>query len=229
MADIQADRARQGKAEEPKPARMTLLGSYRNRDAGRQDGFQQSAANPKPARRVRRAGATSEGLLTRSRVKFTTCDSSGARTDGRQKVMMALIPVLAFVLLYVSKNPLVRSSPAQAQQEPPAEAAPVAISDVELAWEIPPLYPLGGRDPMRLPAPAVPVAEVPAPEPVRRYASFTVTGILHSEDRPVAIVDTILVREGKEIFGAKVVKIEKDAVLFEMNGRTWRQAVETNK
>jgi len=219
MADTQTDRARQENAEEPKPARRTLLGQYFNRNAGRPDAAPlQTAASLKPARHVPRA-----------RVKLATCDSSQELGSGRQKVMMALIPILALVLLYLSKNPLMRSSPAQAQEEPRAEVAPVAMSDVELTWEIPPLYQPNGRDPMRRPAPSVPVTEVPAPEPLRQYASFVVTGILHSEDRPVAIVDTILVHEGKQIFGATVVKIEKDAVQFEMNGRTWRQAVEANK
>ncbi|HSV99444.1 MAG TPA: hypothetical protein VLI39_04680 [Sedimentisphaerales bacterium] len=230
MADTQTDRARQEPAGEPKPARRTLLGQYFTRNAGRPDAAPlQTAASLKPARRVPRTRAMREGSLPRARVKLAACDSSQEPGSGRQKVMMALIPILALVLLYLSKNPLMRSSPAQAQEEPPVEVAPVAISDVELTWAIPPLYQPNGRDPMRRPAPSVPVAEVPAPEPLRQYASFVVTGILHSEDRPVAIVDTILVHEGKQVFGATVVKIEKDAVQFEMNGRTWRQAVEANK
>jgi hypothetical protein len=155
--------------------------------------------------------------------KRTSTEGIGA---GRQKLMMALIPALAATLVFVVKNPLKVSPVAPVQSVQPTAVTPVPSSDVEIVWEIPPLYLPGGRDPMRLPAPPVaPVVEEPAAAPMQTRVELVVTGILYSEDRPAAIIDTQLVHEGKQISGATVRKIERDGVEFEMNGQTWKQAV----
>lgn len=146
--------------------------------------------------------------------------------DVRQKIMMALVPVLGVVMAFLLKNPLKLSPATQAQIAPTGAATPMVDSNIEIAWEVPAPYQLGGRDPMRLPEP--PIAEVagePAPNPVLTHVELTVTGILYSPDRPAAIVDTQLVREGQQISGALVKKIERNGVEFEMNGQTWKQAV----
>jgi hypothetical protein len=155
--------------------------------------------------------------------------TSRGEAGGRQKILMALIPVLAVTLLYLLKNPLTRSNPATARDKRPVEVAPVEVPDVRIAWEIPPLYQPGGRDPMRLPTEPVATAKELGAEPTQPHMDLIVTGILYSEDRPAAIVDTFLLHEGEQISGATVKKIEKDGVEFEMNGRTWKQTVEVGK
>ena len=50
-----------------------------------------------------------------------------------------------------------------------------------------------------------------------------VTGILYSEDNPSAIVNGEVVKEGDIINDVKVVKIHKNNVEFENNGRRWTQ------
>ena len=55
---------------------------------------------------------------------------------------------------------------------------------------------------------------------------ISVRGIVYSEDNPSAVVSNEIVHEGDEIAGATVVKIHKDRVEFEMNGKTWTQKVE---
>ncbi len=146
---------------------------------------------------------------------------------GRQKVMVVLIPILAVALLYLLKNPLSGSTVAKAEDtEQIPEVMPTKAPDIEIAWELPPLYQPGGRDPMRLLAPAVVVTvEEPVAAPAQIELDLIVTGILHSEDRPAAIIGTAVVHEGEQISGATVKKIEKNGVEFEMNGRTWKQAV----
>jgi len=52
-----------------------------------------------------------------------------------------------------------------------------------------------------------------------------VTGILYSEDRPSAVVGNQILYEGDSIRGMKVVKIHKDRVEFERDGKRWEQAV----
>jgi hypothetical protein len=53
--------------------------------------------------------------------------------------------------------------------------------------------------------------------------NLAVTGILYSEDDPLAIVGGAIVREGDMIDDVKVVKIHKNSVEFEMNGEKWTQ------
>ncbi len=167
------------------------------------------------------------GAGSHPRVRPTTY-ASRAVGGGRQKLMIALIPVLAIALLYLLRNPVTVSTVATADVHK-AEVVPAKTPDVEIAWEIPPLYQPGGRDPMRLPTPPVVTVEEAVVVPTQVDIDLIVTGILYSEDRPAAIVDTALVHEGDQISGATVTKIEKDGVQFEMNGRSWKQTVEIDK
>lgn len=52
-----------------------------------------------------------------------------------------------------------------------------------------------------------------------------VTGIIYSDDDPVAIIDGTVVRDNQEIHGVKIVKIHTDRVEFEKNGKTWIQHI----
>lgn len=52
---------------------------------------------------------------------------------------------------------------------------------------------------------------------------LALNGILYSEDSPSAIVGNKIVKEGDTVNGAKVIKINKDTVEFEKDGRTWTQ------
>jgi len=144
----------------------------------------------------------------------------------RQKVMMVMIPVLALTLVFLLKSPLKSSSAAETVSAPANAVASVVDSDVEIAWEIPAPYQPSGRDPMRSATPSVTeIVEGPALPPAPTQVELAVTGILYSQDRPSAIVDTHLVHEGQQVSGATVRKIDADGVEFEMNGQTWRQAV----
>lgn len=150
-------------------------------------------------------------------------------SEARQKLMLGLIPVLAIALVFAVKNPMKASAVPLEQSAPSDNVARSTVLDTDINWEIPPLYVPGSRDPMQLPAPPVaPGGEEMAgpPTPVQTRVELAVTGILYSVDRPAAIVDTRLVHEGEQVSGATVKKIEMDGVEFEMNGQTWKQAVD---
>jgi hypothetical protein len=232
MAGIKADNTRQENPGERKPGPIASLGLRFDRHARHHEArTTQTAALARQGARGRasRMQMPTGGAGQQRRMRPAGYASQGVAGGGRQKIMVALIPVLAIALLYLMKNPLTVSTPATAQDKLPAEVVPVTIPNVEIAWEIPPLYQVGGRDPMRLPAPPVVTVEEPVAAPTQPHMDLIVTGILYSEDRPAAIVDTFLVHEGEQISGATVKKIEKDGVEFEMNGRTWKQAVEVDK
>ncbi|MEN6574911.1 MAG: hypothetical protein ABFD90_01115 [Phycisphaerales bacterium] len=231
MAGIKADNTRQENPGERKPGPIVSLGLHFDRRAKHHEArTTQTAALARQGSRGRTSPLQmpADGA-SRRRLRTASYGSQREPGGGRQKIMMALIPVLAIALLYLLRNPLTVSTPATAQDKLPAEVIPVTIPNVEIAWEIPPLYQPGGRDPMRLPAPPVVTVEEPVAAPTQPHMDLIVTGILYSEDKPAAIVDTFLVHEGEQISGATVKKIEKDGVEFEMNGRTWKQAVEVDK
>lgn len=53
-----------------------------------------------------------------------------------------------------------------------------------------------------------------------------VTAIFHSKDSSSAVISNgIALREGDTIYGAKVVRINGDKVIFEKGGRSWAQKV----
>jgi hypothetical protein len=52
---------------------------------------------------------------------------------------------------------------------------------------------------------------------------LALTGILYSEDKPLAIIDGKIVKEGDIIHGVKVANIYKNEVEFEKNGMKWTQ------
>ena len=63
------------------------------------------------------------------------------------------------------------------------------------------------------------VRKLLAPEPT------VVTGISYAEEDPSAIVGYDIVREGDMIHGVRVVKIYRDKVEFEKDGKRWTQGV----
>lgn len=61
----------------------------------------------------------------------------------------------------------------------------------------------------------------PKPKPTHGV----VTGIVYSEDKQLALIDREIVRHGDTVHGVKVVKIHRDNVEFEKNGKVWKQKV----
>ena len=55
------------------------------------------------------------------------------------------------------------------------------------------------------------------------HKDVSLTGILYTQDKPLAIVDGKIVGEGDVAGGAKVFKIHKDNVEFEMSDKRWVQ------
>ena len=148
----------------------------------------------------------------------------GRGKDTRQKAMLLLIPVLAIVLWRLVREPL-QGVPAQASEAVDGKiTVPQVGEEIEIDWELPPVYQPAGRDPMQL-VPAAVTVEEPTPTWTRERVNLVLQGILYSEDRPMAMIGTNLVREGEQIAGVTVVKITRDSVAFEMDGQRWTQTV----
>ena len=135
----------------------------------------------------------------------------------KQKMMVVVVPVLFVVLIFVFSKVLRSPSRGVARPNPAGPSNATAAVDKRQQWQIPEPYPESLRDVMQFDAEdAVSITR----------GLVAVRGIVYSEDNSSAVVSNEIVHEGDEIAGATVVKIYKDRVEFEMNGKTWTQKVE---
>ena len=156
--------------------------------------------------------------------------------SGRQKTMVLLIPILSIVLIFVLTRVLSTPARTLAKPQAPNPAGAAANSDDRIAWEIPAAYPAALRDPMELPSAMAPEPEPNEPqqqgpngdvvEVTEDTEKLIVKGILHSEDRPAAVIGAKIVYEGDVVLGATVVKINQNTVEFSREGERWTQNVE---
>jgi hypothetical protein len=106
------------------------------------------------------------------------------------------------------------------QQPAPAGAPPSAAAALGLTPPRPlpqktaPASPAGAAAPRLVPA-----TLAAAVEPSRPAPAFMLQAISEREGRPVAIVNDRLLREGDSIDGARIVRIAKDEVELELQGR----------
>ena len=134
-----------------------------------------------------------------------------------------LVITLSVVLIRVFEAPS-RNMASERQSEPANTSADLAN---RIGWQIPAPYPRTLRDPMQLNSLTTAEAEIEIPETgepeIRR---LIVKGVLYSEDNPAAVIGTQIVHEGDKISGATVVRINRDGVVLEMNGKRWTQKVQ---
>ncbi len=134
----------------------------------------------------------------------------------RQKLMAVLIPVMVVILIFVFSWALRTPSRVKATAPVLKLSKAVAVSNNKIDWQIPTPYPATLRDPMQFGSATATQAGT---------GRLIVKGIVLSGDKSSAIIDNQIVREGEKILGATVVKINKDSVEFEKNGKSWKQRV----
>jgi hypothetical protein len=182
-------------------------------------------ADQEPPRVQAKAGVTRAAKPKPAIRPYARKEGAGNR---RQRLMTALIPVLVIAIIALVKKPLGMHPTAKAASAPPSPIVRPVSPDVEIAWEIPGLYEPGGRDPMQLTPPPATMAvnsEETTAHAAEPPVDLIVTGVLYSEDRPSAIINTQVVREGQQVSGTTVNKIDRDGVQFERNGRKWKQGI----
>jgi hypothetical protein len=134
----------------------------------------------------------------------------------RQMTVAVSIPVLFIILIFVVTQ--VFSTPSRKMPRPAAASLTYAASGAnKIDWQIPDTYPAALRDPMQFGSTAVSRADA---------GNLILKGIVYSEDSPSAVVGTQIVRQGDKVSGATVVKISRDSVEFEMDGKRWTQKVQ---
>lgn len=142
----------------------------------------------------------------------------------RQKAMVVLVPVLFVVLILVLIK--ISSGPVRTIAEP-GEVEPannVATSVDEIVWEIPAPYPATYRDPMQPGSTVTTYTDTERLE-AEKTGRLNVRSIVYSEDNPSVVIGGQIVHEGQAVFGATVIKINRDSVEFEADGKRWTQNV----
>jgi len=134
----------------------------------------------------------------------------------RQKMMVVLVPALFIILIFVFIRVFSTPSRAGAAAAKLESTDAAASSNSKIDWQIPALYPATLRDPMQFGS--VTTAEAGT-------GRLVVKGIVYSEDKPAVVIGTEVVCEGDKVLGATIVKINKNSVEFEMNGKKWTQKV----
>ena len=147
----------------------------------------------------------------------------GVSTTTKQKATVVMIPLLFIVLIFMLFRGGVFGTSAghpEASAEDTASGGVTAGANTKIDWVIPEPYPTTLRDPMRLGPVETGQTET------RKTIKLIVKGILYTEDNPSAVIGNSIVHEGETIRGVSVIKISKDNVEFEMNGKRWTQKVQ---
>ena len=140
----------------------------------------------------------------------------------RQKVMVVMVPIFFIALIFIIRQVFgtnARKTEAAVESNVPGVAAVDSKSKVD--WEIPPPYPTTLRDPEQLGHVETEQNEIET----RELIKLDVKSVLYSEDNPSAVIGSKIVHEGEKIRDVTIVKINRDSVEFEMNGKKWTQKV----
>jgi len=149
------------------------------------------------------------------RLQSNVYDPSSPVGETRQKIMAGILVLLFAVFIAVAWNKL-NSAHSPADLGGTDETAAVSLSkDSVIRWQEPGPYPKTLRDPMVLGTSGF-AGEGPG---------LPLRGIIYSEQRCSAIIGSRIVHQGDKIQNATVVRINKDSVEFELNGKTWTQKI----
>jgi len=137
----------------------------------------------------------------------------------KQVTITIFIPVLVIVLIFVLIRTLGTEPAKPIEASGLTTASGTVNSYVKIDWKIPKLYPTTLRDPMLPGSASITVAD-------GRANNLIVKGIVHSEKSPSAVIGDQIVHEGDKISGVTILKINRDNVEFEINGKKWTQKVQ---
>ncbi len=156
----------------------------------------------------------------------------------KDKVMVMLVPLLAIVTIFMFRQVL-QKSPGQANAAANDETPVVAAADSgdEIDWELPEPLPAVMRNPLELPGENDEQGQDPenndnANDPKQGPATgktqatdLRIRGLVYSEDKPSVVIGNTIAHVGTTIQGVTVVRINRDSVELEKDGKTWVQKV----
>jgi len=154
---------------------------------------------------------------TLERIKTRLFTPKPGVSPAKQKAMVILAPALFLIMIFAFTRVLSSPSPKTTKARSFGPSKAIAGSNNEIDWQIPEPYPTTLRDPMQFGSVTTTQGGT---------GKLIVKGIVYSKNNPSAVIGNQIVHEGEKVFGATVVKINKDSVEFEMNGKRWTQKVQ---
>jgi hypothetical protein len=140
--------------------------------------------------------------------------------SSRKKKMLLLVPAVIVVLVIIYTR-LFSGPTGTIPVQPTASTNTAGVVSTEINWQLPDVYPDSLRDPMR--------AAV-----VRNSTATSTNGegpnvpqldlrVIMFSDNPSILIGTKILHEGEEINGVKILKINKDSIEFEKDGKKYEQ------
>jgi hypothetical protein len=216
----------QARAEEP---------SYR--PVGHMHETEAPSYKPVPAKQHRDdVFAQIGGLSVYRQIRDKLAGSKLGAGNTKDKVMLMLVPLLAIVMVFVFRQ-VFDKSPGNARAAATDETPAAADSGDEIEWEIPEPLPTVMRDPLKLPGDGYGQNGHPDnmdntqnPEQGTKTeavetAAMPIRGLVYSEDKSSVVIGNRIAYEGTKIDGVTIVKINRDSVELEKDGKTWVQKV----
>jgi hypothetical protein len=187
-------------------------------------GITQELPSVKPVRRsVPEERDVKVARKARVSTKSKSITSKPSVKSRKQKTQIIFIIALSILLVYLLVNQFSKTSSNTRLVQNDSTLSQISlatdIESVAVNWEQPPVYPEAIRNPMVLGA---------GPDD---YISFVpnLTGIVYTENLKNAIIGENILEEGEVIKGVKIVKINRDSVEFERDGRKWTQEVQSDR
>ena len=142
-------------------------------------------------------------------------------SSSRQKTGIIIFILLSIALVFVLARPYLPSSGNQFPSQPGGKEdnGNSIRADIKIDWPKPKIYSANLRDPMELDS----GPENGSGEPSN---GFVVRGISHSDARQFAVIGTETMQVGDTIQGATIVEINPNNVVFEKDGKRWKQEVQ---
>jgi hypothetical protein len=145
-------------------------------------------------------------------------------SNTRQKVMVILIPILFIIMIFMFRQVLSKApQETEGATNDDLPAVTAVDSGGEIDWRIPEPIPMKIRDPIKPGTHAVVPHTWQADS--NNLEMLSVRGILHSQDKPSAVIGNRIVHLNEKIDGVTVVQIDRDFVVFEKDGKRWTKKV----
>jgi hypothetical protein len=138
-------------------------------------------------------------------------------TDRKQKIMTTLIPLLFVILSFVLFKVFHTASPKAVMAQASGPMDTVTSPYEKTDWHVPAPYPESLRDPMQYGSVTAAQSDI---------EELAVRGIVFSEDKPSAVINGKIVRQGDIVSGTTIIKINRNSVEFEIEGKRWTRQVQ---
>ena len=147
-----------------------------------------------------------------------------------------MMPILMIVMVFVLRQ--VISKAPDKTKGAPEDSTPIEVasagSGVEIDWQVPEPLPAMMRDPIKLPGQNN--GEIGEPNGIQNQGpnettnqaetvTINIKDIVYSADKPSAFIGSKIVYVGDKVDGVTIVRIERDRVELEKNGKRWVQKI----